>query len=577
MERPNPLPVRVVAPVLVVLACLPFAIAAARTVSSGWVPISDDAVAAVLTHDVVSTDTPLVGMRSSAGDGRGNHPGPTLFWVLAPLDAASGSAPWSFPVSVALLASLSLVGIAVAAHRVAGLGALVGGLAVATTMAFSLGRQVVVDPWNPHAAVLPFLAALFLTWAVAAGWSWGLPLVTVALGFVAQAHLVYGPFAAVLLLAAVLVVARGPRPWPPVLTSAGVAVVMWALPLFEQLTGDPGNVTRLQEAAGVEGDKAVGDAWALRTVARGVGMVPSFVLPARWTDDLEPSTSPLTAVTAIVVVVAVAALGGAAWRRRDRAAVAAAGTAALALVTGSALLSTLPPYLGLGVPQWRYLFVWPLGAFTWFALAFLVVRMAGDRTRRVVVGAAAALLVVSVVAMPFADSPETGDFPVRDAIRELGPELAAEVEGLGPVRVDAYGPPEIDRYGFFQELRRRGVDVRVRPEDEYLGEEHPGGDDLPTVVVVAGVDAPPPPAGRLLTTWDTIRAEDRARLAEVETRVGERFGDEALARGPGWSPPGADDEELELLREWATARDALDGRSLRVYLVPPAEPAPGRS
>jgi hypothetical protein len=619
IPAPARAPARALVAVMVALACVPLVVAAVLTVAEGWVPISDDAVAATITHEVFSPDPPLLGMRSSAGDGTGNHPGPMLFWVLAPLEAVSGGAPWSFPVSVAVLAVTCLVAIAWASGRTAGGGAVVGAMAVTTVMAWSLGRQVLVDPWNPHAALLPFLASLFLVWAVAAGWSWGLPLVALGLSFVAQAHLVYGPMAAVLLVASVLVVARGPRPWPPILTAAGVLVAAWAFPFLEQLTGDPGNVTILREAADTEGDAAVGWAWSLRTVARTVGLPPSFAVPARGTDRFDPTTSVLAVVTAVAVVVGVVALGVAAWRRRDRVAAAAALVAVLGLALAALVLATLPTYLGLGVPQWRYLFMWPLGAFTWFALGLLLVRAAsaraaGARVAQVVVGASAVALVAAAIAIPFTRSPGPGELPVQDAIRELGPELAAAVDGLGPVRVDAYGPPEIDRYGFFQELRRRGVDVRVRPGDEYLGEWHPGDPGLPVLVVVGGADRGGPAGGELLTTWDRVRPEDRLAVDASRDELVRRLTDPDLLTDEGagaladprdeqaraladvllgdgdvealvndglvvagyereWFRPESEDGSLGLLGAWARARDALEGRHLRVYLVPATAPA----
>lgn len=603
----GPVPPRLVAPVLVAIACVPFVVAVAQVASSGWVPVSDDAVTAVLTDDVLSFDTPQLGMRSTAGDGTGNHPGPMLFWVMAPLAAVSGSAPWSYLLSIAVLACACVVGIALTARRAAGTGALVGALAVTMVMSLSLGRQLIVDVWNPHAAVLPFLLSLFVVWAVASGWSWGLPLAALGLSFVAQAHLVYVPLAAVLLLAAVLVVVRGPRPWPPVAAAAGVGALVWALPLFEQLTSDEGNVTKTLAAADAEGGAGYG--WAVGALARAVGVVPSWVAPARWTaDEIEPGTPPLTALTAVVVVAAVVGLGVGAWRRRDRVAVAAAGTAVLTLVAATAVLATMPREFGAGVPQWRYLFTWAAGAFTWFALGLLVARVAGDRVGRALVGVSGVVVVVAVVAIPFADAPPRGNVPLRHAVGELAPELASAVEGLGPLRVDAYGYWELDRYGFFHELQRRGVDVRVRPDDEYLGEEYPGGDDLPALVVVGG-DADPPLSGAtLVRSWDEVRPGDRARLEVAEARVRAWFGDgarlttegrtalaepadevasalravqdgdadleafrrlgagrEAFERG--WLDPGSRDEALALLREWDAARSEVDARLLRVYLV----------
>jgi hypothetical protein len=594
--------------VLVASACLPLIVAAASMVTEEWIPVSDEAVIAVFAHDVLSWDPPLVGMPSTAGDGEGNHPGPMLFWALAPLDGLTGSAPWSFPVSMAVVGVVSIVAIGWATHRRAGNAGLVLAVAVTAVMGWSLGRKLLVDVWNPHAAVMPFLASLFLAWSVAAGWSWGLPLLAVGLSFVAQTHVVYVPFAVVGLLAGVLVVARGPRPWPPLLTALGALLVTWALPLVEQATEDPGNLTLLADAAG--GEEGVGYDFAARAAARTVGVVPLFARPARWTPLVDQPLPAWAAVAAVVVIAALVVLGGLAWRRRDRTAVAAAGVALLGLAVGFLVLARMPLFLGIVVPQWRYYFLWPLGAFTWFALLLLVVRAAGDRTRAIVLGVAGVVFVVAVVAIPFADSPEQAQPPIKAAIRQLAPEVAERLEGVGPVVVSADGTTILEaKYGWFQELRRRGIDTRVARQDEYLGETHAGGRDLPRLVIVGGASAPAPAGGELLAEWDATTPEVRAAFDELTARALARYADPLLltpegrravddppdataaaladlvaGRGDvevffrsgalleayerGWYRDDTRGGSLAFNEEWSRARAAVDGRLSRVYLVP---------
>lgn len=599
---------------LVAVACAPLVAIVARLVVEGWVPTDDDAVIAVLADEVFSWDSPALGMRSTVGDGSGHHPGPLLFWALAPLVELSGSAPWSLLVGVAAVGAASVVAVAVSARRVAGTGGLVAALVVTTVMALSLGRKVLVDPWNPHAAVLPFLASLFLVFGVGAGWSWGLPFAALALSFAAQAHVVYLPFAAVLLAAGALTVLRGPRPVAPLAVTGGALLVTWSLPLLEQLTNDDGNLGRLAGAADVQdGSAPIGWGYAARAVARTIGAPPTWVVPARRDVLFEP-VPVVVGVTAAAVLVGLVALAVVAWRRRDRVVVAAVGVALLGLAVALPVVARLPVFAGFTIPLWRAYVLWPLGAFCWFTLILGVARLARLEApvRRATVVVGAAIVVVAAVAAPFADSTMQEPPGAQAAVRELAPEITSPVAEVGPLRVVSRGTMALEtRYGLFQELRRRGVDVRVDPDDEHLGDRFPGLSTDATVVVVGGEAEPAPAGGRLVARWDESRPDDRAELEVARARAAERFGDPGLlspagaavvadpdpsdpdavalralvagegdverfaasgaidrAYDRGWYRPETRLESIGFVQEWGRARYDVDGRMFRVYLVP---------
>lgn len=598
---------------LVAVACAPLLAIVGRLVVDGWVPTDDDAVIAVLAGEVFSWDSPALGMRSTVGDGSGHHPGPLLFWVLAPLAALSGSAPWSYLVGVAALGAASVVAVAVAARRVAGTGGLVAALVVTVVMGLSLGRKVLVDPWNPHAAVLPFLASLFLVFGVGAGWSWGLPFAALALSFAAQAHVVYLPFAAVLLAGGGLAVLRGPRPVGPLAVSGGVLLVAWSLPLLEQLTGD-GNLGRLAGSADVQdGSAPIGWGYALRAVARTVGVPPTWVIPARRDVLFEP-VPVVVGVTAAAVLAGLVALAVVAWRRRDRVVVAAVGVALLGLAVALPVVARLPVYAGFTIPLWRAYVLWPLGAFCWFTLLVGAARLVplDARVRRAAVAVGAAIVVAAALAVPLSDSTMQEPPGAQAAVRELAPVVAPVVDDVGPVRVESRGTMALEtRYGLFHELRRRGIEVRVDPDDEHLGERFPGPPTDATVVVVGGATEPAPAGGELVARWDESRPGDRAALEAARVRAAERFGDPGLltpagatvvaapdpsdpdavalralvggegdveafaasgaidrAYDRGWYRPETRLASIGFVQEWGRARYAVDGRMFRVYLVP---------
>src|SRR5690606_32245760 len=125
----------------------------------------------------------------------------------------------------------------------------------------SLGPDEVRLPWNPYVTVLPYALLVFLTWAMTCRDRWALPLAVGVASFVAQTHIGYVALAAPLVAAGAvwfvgsfLVQARQegstallrPVGWPLVVALA-VGAAMWAPPLVEEITGDPGNLTRAWE------------------------------------------------------------------------------------------------------------------------------------------------------------------------------------------------------------------------------------------------------------------------------------------------------------------------------------------
>jgi hypothetical protein len=163
---------------VLVIAVAPFFVAAVAEAHRGWRPVSDEAAVAVLTHDVLSTRTPLVGMPSTIGqDAAGpgvrnehaHHPGPMMFWALAIPERLTDSAPIGLLLGVALVNAVALAALGWVVLRLLGPRAAVGALAVVAVLVWALGRQWIVDPLNPYVALLPVLPLCALTWAAVAG------------------------------------------------------------------------------------------------------------------------------------------------------------------------------------------------------------------------------------------------------------------------------------------------------------------------------------------------------------------------------------------------------------------------
>src|SRR5438876_11278106 len=113
--------------------------------------------------------------------------------------------------------------------------------------------QVLTSPWNPHISVLPMMA-LIVTAADAVAGRWKmLPFVAALASLVGQTHV--GLIASAAAIGGVAMV-NGAVAERPSESSAGltgrttlltvlVLVVVWILPLVDQFTGHPGNITRL--------------------------------------------------------------------------------------------------------------------------------------------------------------------------------------------------------------------------------------------------------------------------------------------------------------------------------------------
>jgi hypothetical protein len=567
------------------VAVLVPAVAAASVVADDWLPVGDDAVIAVRAHDVLSSNTPVVGARTTLGgeayEGRVHHLGPLPFWALAIPERAARSHPAGLVAGAALVAAISIAGAVWAVRRAVGPGPSIVVLALCTVCAWAVGRQLVVDVWNPHLAVLPLLAALFCAFAVAAGQPSVLPVLAIACSFCAQAHFVYAPLALALLIGGVIVVGAS-RAGPSgsktrALVGTAIAlVVVWAVPVFQQLVGDRGNLAELARAwrAG-QPEPGVGWAYALRAVARAVAIPPLFARPAGDIGELGSSLPVGAGVSALLLVGACAGAAIVGVRRRDRPTVAAAsvaaGTLVIALITVAQLPETFPE-----VPRSRLLLLWPAGCFTWFALGLACVRIwpgVARRTGVAIAGVAIAgvVAIAMIPAVAFSESHERNDARVEQAVRSLAADARTRLPD-GAVRVEAVGDTaDLMRYALFRELRRRGVDTRVMTGDVYLGDDYAAPDQAPTLLVVGGTSDAAPSGARVLAKWAPRDTDDRRAYETVVAQARRRFATPSVLTAAGRAAvTAAADDDARVLDDLVNGRADIvtvvrDGTLLRLY------------
>jgi hypothetical protein len=470
--------------------CLPIAFATVRGLVRGWRPTGDDAFIALRATDVFSSHTPLIGSASAAAEASGrtmNHPGPLLFDALAvPVQLLGPSVGTA--VGVGLVNIAAVVVIAWLVRRQFGTATAALAMGLCGLLTWSIGSELLYDPWNPFAALLPFAAFLVAAWSVASGDLPAAPVAVVAGSLVLQTHLSYSvlvPGVAVVtvgMAVARFLADRGRGRellrWGLIAVAAGL--VAWGQPLYEQFVAPEGPYGNLSELArNVDTEKEVlttGEAVSVfgGTVALPpMWLAPSFGDPRFDMDDLVP---PWLAGGALVLLVA--ALGLTGWRAFRRGSTAAAAGTAIALAGltfGFATALRMPLAYG-ALPRAYGRFMWPLGMVVWLALAVALVdelrAVRPLRRPRVLAGVGLLLAVVGACGIvPTADHSGEPAWPI-DALNAVDDDVLAAIDeaGGGPVVFDTgFNLSSFTLPALWYTLQDAGVEFYVT--DAWWGEQ----------------------------------------------------------------------------------------------------------
>lgn len=254
-----------------------------------------------------------------------HHPGPALFWFMAPPYVLAGHSTAALNAAVAILnlvAVALIVGVTVrlAGRTAAFLAATLTGLWIA-----QIGPEIIRDFWVPNATILPFAALVVATAAVAAGEFWLLPAVVILASLLAETNLSVAPAAgAVVVTGALLFVAA--HGWRGVgVRSAGWAVgvavllaaVMWWPPLHEELQQPQGNIETLRQFFSTPDP-----GHSLREGASAVANSLTTLLAGRREADLAVPAGTWAHLLLTLVVLLLTAGLAVAWNRRRRFAAA---------------------------------------------------------------------------------------------------------------------------------------------------------------------------------------------------------------------------------------------------------------
>lgn len=267
-----------------------------------------------------------------------HHPGPGFFYASAPIyrllggdSAAMGWAAlvWNAVAFAALLRSASRI----APGTGPVLAALLSGLLLQAR-----GLGWLFSSWNPNVGLLPFGVTLLAAARLGTGEGRALALVVLAGSLAVQSHMVFALPVALVGSAGLALAAAprlrlrlgvptasagfGPR---PLLAALAVLLVLWALPLLDELVGDYGNLGRILAAAGRSRPP---NPWPEAVVAAASALTG-------FAAGLPGTASPSRSLAAGGLLSLALAWGG--WHAARRR----APSAALALVTAAGMLAAL--------------------------------------------------------------------------------------------------------------------------------------------------------------------------------------------------------------------------------------------
>jgi hypothetical protein len=531
----------------VVVAVLPFAVATlavlpfART-HDVW---GGDMAALELATRRALHGGQLLGPYSRLG---WNHPGPAAFYWFAPFYALLGQRFGAVGVGTAVLNLACASGIVAIARHEAGRRGAWAAAAALSVLVLALGAEALRHPWNPVVAILPTALALVAAAGVAGGSVGLLPVLALASGFAAQTHvsnvlLVVGAW----VVAAAGLVARrhALHGWRrPAAAAVLVTAIVWAPPVAEQLSHEPGDAGQLRLYARSNGNTQRWDAIDGQIVS-----LVSLTTPRLGLRHSAGVTSPLPRpdpVDIIVTVLLLAMATGNVVLRQGRpsasadrprrfartvGAVALVGVATSAVaarqVTGDFHLYLVLSTMAVGMALW-------LSAGLWLSAA-----VASPRIRR---GGAAVAACVSlagvgtVLARPWQALP---DWPGN----AIGPAAvaAAEERHARSVSVALSEQPDWDvATAVINELERAGIDVTTTDHMLVIvGDRYAmTGRETYSVIVAppGGGDAGPPlpDDAVLIARWDGPNdVGDQRAVALYGTRSLE-----PARLGPGPPPTG---------------------------------------
>ncbi|HEV8638382.1 MAG TPA: hypothetical protein VG370_29560 [Chloroflexota bacterium] len=369
----------------------------------------------------------LLGPHASFGF---HQPGPAYYYLQAPLYLLLGKHSIALHFGALLINLVAVAAILWLAART-GVPWLLYAVAAAVAVYVGLfGQARLSHPLTPFVALMPYGAALLLCARLAQGSLWALPTLVAVTSVIVQAHMSYLPALAVAWLAALAMAAAHGWPtltWRPLAAAAGIGVVLWTPALVEQVSHDPGNLTRMLRWAGGAGQGAgLGEASAIVAawVASPIGFILRGMRPPAGPGD-DPVAPALLSAAFLGLALAALIL---AVRRRQLAPATLLLTGLATVGMAAVLIARLAP----PVPYTALLWLGLAATLTWATAIGVLLSGSGTRTA----GLPGSLAWLGLTAWA------------------LAPSLAGAVAMGGPQQIDRLAAVN---HGVAAELARQGI------------------------------------------------------------------------------------------------------------------------
>jgi hypothetical protein len=552
--------------VVLALVLLPLVVTLISLIGAHWHPSGDTALEVLRIRNVGSRHTPLTGVQSRFG---WDHPGPAMFWLLAPFHWMLGDTGILFGVGV--INGAALVATVLLAWRRGGapLTVIVGIGALLLERAF--GSNLLIDPWNPWLAAVPFLAFVMFAWSIAER-DYGMAPWAVGVGsFLVQTHVGYAPVVLGIGAIAIVLAFFGPRVDSPehawtltrgVIVAAIVGVVVWLPPIVQELTGNPRNLSAIVSYFRHPAEPAQGFAFGFGLMGKELG---GAWLTGNDSGQITAATTAST-IPALILLAVLTSFGIVAWRRGSgavaRLALLLVASAGVGVIAG-ARITGLP---GVYLVRWW----WVLGALIWCSLAWSVwTLLAATRPARVIalVGVAA-VAILSISGAAFAVPARVPTEGVSIAMKHLLPPVVAQLHHGDTYLVTFADARELGAAGnaLYLALDEHGFKVKVeRPYGQAYGSWRVAnaGDIDGTVTLGANDDIArgfaPPPGAREVAHYDPLSPAQRARATQLAQRIRARVGDANWTEiAPDWTYG-----QRQLLAHGANPADVAELHKLR--------------
>lgn len=539
---------RIVRRIALALTLAPFVVGAAAllvAVGGDYHPWSDHALTELQTRSVGRDDV-SVGLYSRDG---WNHPGPALFYVLAPFYWITGGMSVGISIGALAINGAAVAGMGLVARRRGGTPLMLITLLACGMLMRTLSAEFLQDPWNCFVTTLPFGLLILLSWSMWQGDRWALPVAAAVTTFLAQTHIGFVALATPLLGWGVIgllsgVVAAGDRSARltaarrlsrPALTGVVVLVVGWLPTLTDTLGREPSNLGEVVEWFRHPADPAHTVAEGVKVMAGPLGGLPEWMTTKRGFGFAGQSQYIDVPQVPWMLAVLVAA-GVVLWRRRVAGTTSLMATLGLTFVLGVAAVART---VGVAFDyRLRWTLVPAMVAFVaiawggWTLVAARWPRVGARALTTVALVGVTVLSGVNMVTAATAGTPQNGD---SESLQVLTTQVVAALpDDPGTIMVtDAGHSGAWHARGLLLQLERRGFDVGVEESlsNEYGRHRVVDPAEADTVLIVTRdefVDlVDERPGARLIAEW---YARPEEEIADLEADLAANAADAEAGR-----------------------------------------------